>query len=116
MGACTLKAPDIKTRIYTGIRFPECLTVLGAEGDRRIPQNLVNLVTRCLVLFHNHTNCINESALWIEPTAGGKPVIKLAAYMNPSTNSFILLPLNGEKLFFFPFAFGGAKSLCNASI
>lgn len=38
-------------------------------------------------------------------------MIKLAGYMNPSTNSFILLPLNGEKLFFFPLHLGW-RNLC----
>lgn len=63
MGVCTLKAQDIKSGIYTGIRPPECLTVFGAEEHRRILQNLVNLVTCCLVLFQGNINCINESAL-----------------------------------------------------
>lgn len=70
-GVCTLKAQDIKSGIYTEIRLSECLAVSGAQEHRQVAQNLVNLVTRCLVLFQGNINCINESALCIQPTAGG---------------------------------------------
>lgn len=101
MGVCTPKAQDIKSGIYPAIRPHECLTVFGAEEHRRILRNLMNLVTCCLVLFQRNINCINDSALWIQPTPGGKPVIILAGRMNPSSNTFILFPSVVKNWFFF---------------